>query len=125
MATYLHFAQRSLGVVAPCNPQALALARELQAVLDALQSPARDAPWNPSRAGRDQRRLASRVFLLNLRLHWIMSALRAQSSGSVPVFFSSFRHTLERTPLTPGNCASVPSRKSDRAFKSRATTLHT
>lgn len=83
MATYLHFAPRSLGV-APCNPQALALTSELQAVLDALQSPSRDAPWNPSRAGRDQRLLASRVFLLNLRLHWIVSALPLNPAAASP-----------------------------------------
>ena len=47
------------------------------------------------------------------------------SSGSAPVHLSSFRQMLERTPLTPGCCASVPSRKSDRPLRSCATTLQT
>ncbi|MFZ2826564.1 hypothetical protein, partial [Hydrogenophaga sp.] len=64
----------SSGVV-PSTPQALALSSELQAVLDALQSPVGDPASNPNRAGRDRRLLASRVFLLTLRLHWIGAAL--------------------------------------------------
>lgn len=74
----------SLGT-ASCNPQALALASELQAVLDALQSP-RNASLNPSRAGRDQRLLAGRVFLLKLRLHWIGAALPLNPAAAPPCF---------------------------------------
>ena len=75
-------APSSLGA-ASCNTQALALTSELQAVLDALQSPAHDAQSNPDRAGRAQRLLASRVFLLKLRLHWITAALPL-SPAAVP-----------------------------------------
>ena len=36
-----------------------------------------------------------------------------------------FKQMLERTPFTPGSCASVPSKKLDRLLRSLATTLHT
>ena len=47
------------------------------------------------------------------------------SSGKALVHLSSFKQMLERTPFTPGSCASVPSKKLDRLLRSLATTLHT
>lgn len=75
-------APSSLGI-ASGNTQALALTSELQAVLEALQSP-HDPSSNPNRAGRDQRMLASRVFLLKLRLHWITTARPLNPAAAPP-----------------------------------------
>lgn len=61
-----------LGAV-PCAPDAFALRGELQSALSALRSHTGDPVANQNRAGREQRRLAGRVFLLQLRLHWATS----------------------------------------------------
>ena len=66
------------------TPEALALLSELQAVFDALRSPIGDSPSSPNRTQRDRRRLASRAFLLTLRLQWISAPRRLTPAEGPP-----------------------------------------
>lgn len=50
---------------------------------------------------------------------------RQAESGTADVHLISSRQTLDLTALTPGMRISVSSRKSDKPFRSRATTLST
>ena len=74
---------------------------------------------------RSRELAARRSAAMPAKMGSTMPVFAARAGGNTPVALISSRHTLERTPLTPGTRISFSIKKYDSDFRSSAATLST